>query len=48
MKKKKMKNGILLIGGIAISVLMLVFPAQIFESLFYDTEFSNEMYNSHL
>lgn len=43
-----MKNGILLIGGIAISVLMLVFPAQIFESLFYDTEFSNEMYNSHL
>lgn len=43
-----MKNGILLIGGIVISVLMLVFPAQIFESLFYDTEFSNEMYNSHL
>ena len=43
-----MKNGILLIGGIVISVLMLIFPAQIFETMFYDTEFSNEMYNNHL
>lgn len=43
-----MKNSLLLIGGAVISVILLVMPAQIFECLYYDTEFSNEMYNNHL
>lgn len=43
-----MKNSLLFIGGAVISIILLVMPAQIFECLYYDTEFSNEMYNNHL
>lgn len=43
-----MKNIILLIAGIVVTALLLTIPAQIFELFYYDTEFSNEMYNSHV
>lgn len=43
-----MRNAILLIIGIVLSLLLLVCPAQIFELLYYNNEFSNEMYNEQL
>lgn len=43
-----MKNAILLIAGIVITLLLIVFPAPIFEALYYSNEFSNEMYNENL
>lgn len=43
-----MKNAILLIVGIVLTLLLLVFPAQIFELGYYSNEFSNEMYNEGL
>lgn len=43
-----MKNFILLISGLVITLLFLVFPASVFETLYYEREFSNEMYNQNL
>ena len=43
-----MKNFILLISGLVITLLFLVFPASVFEALYYEREFSNEMYNQNL
>jgi Na+-driven multidrug efflux pump len=42
------KNTILLITGLIITLLFLVFSTKIFESLYYEREFSNEMYNQNL
>ena len=43
-----MKNSILLIIGLVVTALLLAVPTQVFELFYYDTEFSNEMYNNHL
>lgn len=42
------KNLILLIAGLVITLLFLVFSTMVFESLYYEREFSNEMYNQNL
>lgn len=42
------KNFILLIAGLVITLLFLIFSTKIFESLYYEREFSNEMYNQNL
>lgn len=42
------KNLILLIAGLVITLLFLVFSTKVFESLYYEREFSNEMYNQNL
>ena len=42
------KNLILLIAGLVITLLFLVFSTQVFESLYYEREFSKEMYNQNL
>lgn len=43
-----MKHSILLIAGILLTVLFLIFSTPLFESLYYEREFSNEMYNQNL
>jgi hypothetical protein len=43
-----MKNSILLISGILITLLTVILSAHLYEMLYYDNEFSNEMYNEHL
>ena len=43
-----MKNSILLISGILITLLTIFLSAHLYEMLYYDNEFSNEMYNEHL
>lgn len=43
-----MKNSILLIAGILLTVVFLLFSTPLFESLYYEREFSNEMYNQNL
>lgn len=43
-----MKNSILLTVGLVVTVLFLLFPAQVFELGYYEREFSNEMYNENL
>ncbi len=42
------KNTILLIAGIVVTLLFLLFVTPLFESLFYEREFSNEMYSVNL
>ena len=42
------KNTILLITGLIITLLFLIFSTKIFEALYYEREFSNEMYNQNL
>lgn len=42
------KNFILLIIGAVITLLFLVFSTKIFEMLYYERQFSNEMYNQNL
>lgn len=42
------KNLILLIAGLVITLFFLVFSTKVFESLYYEREFSNEMYNQNL
>ena len=42
------KNLILLIAGLVITLLFLVFSTKVFESLYYEREFSKEMYNQNL
>ena len=43
-----MKNSILLIAGAVITLLFLVLNTKIFEALFFERQFSNEMYNQNL
>ena len=43
-----MKNTILLIAGVVITLLFVALPASVFETLYYEREFSNEMYNQGL
>lgn len=43
-----MKNSILLISGILITLLTILLSSHLYEMLYYDNEFSNEMYNEHL
>ena len=43
-----MKNTILLISGAVLTVLFMIFAAPLYESLYYEREFSNEMYNQNL
>lgn len=43
-----MKNSILLISGLVVTLLFLFFSTSLFEALYYDREFSNEMYNQNL
>lgn len=43
-----MKNKILLLLGVIVTAVVLIVPDHLFEALYFDNEFSNEMYNSHL
>lgn len=43
-----MKNSILLIAGAVVSLLFLLLNTAIFEALYYERQFSNEMYNQNL
>ena len=42
------KNTILLLAGVVITLLFIIFSTSLFESLFYEREFSNEMYSANL
>ncbi len=42
------KNILLFVLGAVISVLFIVFSTSLFEVLYYEREFSNEMYNANL
>ncbi len=42
------KNTILLLAGAVITLLFIIFATSLFESLFYEREFSNEMYSANL
>lgn len=42
------KDFILLIAGLVITLLFLVFSTKVFEMLYYERQFSNEMYNQNL
>ena len=42
------KNMILLITGAVLTVLFLIFSTPLIESLYYEREFSNEMYNENM
>lgn len=44
----KGSNWIALGVGLALSVLFLVFSSRIYEAMYYQAEFSNEMYNQNL
>lgn len=43
-----MKNALCLGVGVLLTLLFLLFPLQVFELGYYETEFSNEMYNESL
>lgn len=43
-----MKNAMLLIVGIVLTLVLLVVPDRVFELGYYSNEFSNEMYNESL
>lgn len=43
-----MKNAFCLGMGVFITLVFLLFPSWIFEAGYYETEFSNEMYNENL
>jgi hypothetical protein len=43
-----MKNSILLVIAVIVTLLVLVLPDQVFELGYYEREFSNEMYNENL
>ena len=43
-----MKNAILLITGAVITLLFLLFAVPLFESMYYEREFSNEMFNENV
>lgn len=42
------KNYILLTAGIVLTVLFIILSSDIYESIFYSNEFSNEMYQQNL
>lgn len=43
-----MKNGILLIAGLVITALYIIFSMQIYELLYYESEFSQAMYEDNM
>lgn len=43
-----MKNALCLGIGVLMTLLFLLFPSSVFEMGYYETEFSNEMYNESL
>jgi hypothetical protein len=43
-----MKHLLLLIGGIAITILYIVFASQIYELMYYEQAFSDWMYNQNM
>ena len=43
-----MKNGILLIAGLVITALYIIFSMQIYELLYYESEFSQAMYEENM
>ena len=43
-----MKNILLLVSGIVITLICVIFSTQLFETLYYEREFSNEMYNQNI
>lgn len=43
-----MKNALCLGMGVLLTLLFLIFPSSVFETGYYETEFSNEMYNESL
>ena len=43
-----MKNGILLISGLVITALYIIFSMQIYELLYYESEFSQAMYEDNM
>lgn len=43
-----MKNSILLTIGLIVTAAAIALSDTLFEALYFDNEFSNEMYNSHL
>lgn len=43
-----MKNILLLAGGLLLTLLFLIMSATAFEGMYYEREFSNEMYNQGL
>lgn len=42
------KNMFLLIAGVVLTLLFLIFATPLVESLYYEREFSNEMYNENM
>lgn len=44
----QMKDWIPLLVGVILTVLFVVFSTQIYELMYYDSEFSNEMYNEKM
>ena len=42
-----MKNGILLIAGLVVTALYVIFSMQIYELLYYESEFSQAMYEEN-
>jgi len=42
------RKGLFLIGGLVVTLLVLIFSTVLFENLYYEREFSNEMYNQNL
>lgn len=47
-KYSNLKDWIFLLIGIIFTVLFLVFATPIYELMYYDAEFSNEMYNENM
>lgn len=47
-KYSSMKDWMYLLVGVIITVLYLVFATPIYELMYYDAEFSNEMYNENM
>ena len=47
-KFSEKRDWIFLFIGIAITALFLIFSTQIYELLYYNSEFSNEMYNENM
>lgn len=43
-----MKKGMLLVAGAVITLLYLLLGSSLYEALYYEREFSNEMYNENL
>lgn len=47
-KYSSMKDWMYLLAGVIFTVLYLVFATPIYELMYYDAEFSNEMYNENM